>query len=351
MTKWSCYCRRSLNKRPKRPRLLGPDWESVKSKYTGIYRIYLDNVPSQEQCAEAGKSFHTDNITTKSIRLKYREAVDNGRRSGHGRVVHLFYDLCEKIWGGSPATEQISARIESSEVGASGPRTDDSDSQSGVSKRALKWAPAAPAPTTLTANQEPRSKRALKWAPAVPAPTTLTANQERPNAHSIIILALLKYLLMEWHHHLYIFTPPIHFSSHGAAKGRQHLRVGELKWTCRSVVGVQFGGLCLVWFGSQRSCPPPSFPKAKKLLISCHRGVYRREFRSKKRPAFSFCSLCSVDFTIDHGGSNDLTRHAKCKSHDKRANQPGRWEYVDGVVCYTSQLLHQPVGEEFEAFG
>ena len=40
----------------------------------------------------------------KSIRLKYRQAVDTGKRSGHGRVVLVYYELCESIWGGSPAT-------------------------------------------------------------------------------------------------------------------------------------------------------------------------------------------------------------------------------------------------------
>ena len=33
----------------------------------------------------------------KSIRLKYRQAVDTGKRSGHGRVVLLYYELCKSI--------------------------------------------------------------------------------------------------------------------------------------------------------------------------------------------------------------------------------------------------------------
>ena len=57
-------------------------------------------------------------VTTKlkNIRTKYRKAVDSGKRSGHGRVVTIYFDLCEKIWGGSPATTQISTGVESSDL-------------------------------------------------------------------------------------------------------------------------------------------------------------------------------------------------------------------------------------------
>ena len=38
-------------------------------------------------------------VTTelKAIRMKYRLAVDSGRKSSHGRVVFLYFDLCESI--------------------------------------------------------------------------------------------------------------------------------------------------------------------------------------------------------------------------------------------------------------
>ena len=48
----------------------------------------------------------------KAVRGKYQEAVDSGRRSGHGRVVLLYYELCERIWGGSPATQQLEVGVE-----------------------------------------------------------------------------------------------------------------------------------------------------------------------------------------------------------------------------------------------
>jgi hypothetical protein len=57
-------------------------------------------------------------LTTKlkNIRQKYRQAVDSGRRSGHGRVVMLYYELCEMVWGGSPATEQLETGLESTDL-------------------------------------------------------------------------------------------------------------------------------------------------------------------------------------------------------------------------------------------
>ena len=47
---------------------------------------------------------------------KYRQAVDKGTRSGHGRVVLLYFDDCEKIWRGCPATDHIGVGIESTDL-------------------------------------------------------------------------------------------------------------------------------------------------------------------------------------------------------------------------------------------
>ena len=78
-----------------------------------------------EEAQKSGKDYpHTKEKITKkvltsklkAIRIKLRETVDSGRRSGHGRVVLLYYELCEKIWGGSPATEEIQTGLESSEI-------------------------------------------------------------------------------------------------------------------------------------------------------------------------------------------------------------------------------------------
>lgn len=50
------------------------------------------------------------------IAKKFREAVDSGRKSGHGRVVLLYFDLCKGIWGGSPAISTIVEGIETTEI-------------------------------------------------------------------------------------------------------------------------------------------------------------------------------------------------------------------------------------------
>ena len=53
---------------------------------------------------------HIDDISplrVKAIRNKFREAVDSSCRSGHGRVVMLYYELCEKIWGGGLENTEI----------------------------------------------------------------------------------------------------------------------------------------------------------------------------------------------------------------------------------------------------
>ena len=50
------------------------------------------------------------------IRIKFRAAVDSGRKSGHGRVVLLYFDKCEDIWGGSPATTILPTGIETSQI-------------------------------------------------------------------------------------------------------------------------------------------------------------------------------------------------------------------------------------------
>ena len=52
----------------------------------------------------------------KAVRGKFRNAVDSGRRSGHGRVVLLYYELCEKVWGGSPATQQLNNGVETGDI-------------------------------------------------------------------------------------------------------------------------------------------------------------------------------------------------------------------------------------------
>lgn len=101
------------------------DWESCQSKYQDIHDKFVEHYPTPEEAKALGKEYpHSRTQMTKAIltsklktiRQKYRLAVDDGRRSGHGRVVLLFFELCEQICGGSPASTTISSGIETTEL-------------------------------------------------------------------------------------------------------------------------------------------------------------------------------------------------------------------------------------------
>ncbi|KAM4628576.1 uncharacterized protein ACJ7VT_001052 [Polymixia lowei] len=97
------------------------DWESCHAKYSDIFDAFLAQYPKNP----TDKDFpHDPNAITKSqvtakvknVRGKYRQAVDTGRRSGQGRVVLLFFELCEEIWCGSPATRSVDAGFETGDL-------------------------------------------------------------------------------------------------------------------------------------------------------------------------------------------------------------------------------------------
>ncbi len=98
----------------------GKDWESVKSKYEKIRQLFAErypNSPPEVTSEEYPKSQCLDSVTKdriaaklKSIRKNYKKAVDKGKRSGGGRVVMTFYDICQDIWAGAPATTSIEGK-------------------------------------------------------------------------------------------------------------------------------------------------------------------------------------------------------------------------------------------------
>ena len=97
------------------------DWESVKSKYEDITQKLRDSLPAENlpvKFPHAAVQI-TKNIVSsklKAIRINFRRAVDSGHRSGHGRVVYLYFELCEAVWGGSPATCEIDMGLESGDI-------------------------------------------------------------------------------------------------------------------------------------------------------------------------------------------------------------------------------------------
>ncbi|XP_037546441.1 uncharacterized protein LOC119423103 [Nematolebias whitei] len=96
------------------------DWESCQNKYVDILALFLEHYPteSSDEFPHSHADITRGNLTTKmkAVRGKYRHAVDTGRRSGHGRVVLLYFELCEQIWGGSPASTTISSGIETADL-------------------------------------------------------------------------------------------------------------------------------------------------------------------------------------------------------------------------------------------
>jgi hypothetical protein len=97
----------------------------VKSKYDDILEIFKEELPDTEEEAKVlSKSYHLKTEMTKTIlstklkniRLRYRKAVDMKNKSGQGRVVYVHYDICAKIWGGRPATEQMNSGIETDDI-------------------------------------------------------------------------------------------------------------------------------------------------------------------------------------------------------------------------------------------
>ena len=84
------------------------DWESVQSKFNGdILDMFQAEYPNSKNVAALGKEYPqkpediakaTLSTKLKAVRKKFRQAVNLGRKSGHGRVVLLYYKLGQEIW-------------------------------------------------------------------------------------------------------------------------------------------------------------------------------------------------------------------------------------------------------------
>ena len=101
----------------------GINFESKRTKYEQIKSRFCEQYPLQgkEDDEKFPRSNDLDLITKdrvsakmKSIRSNFKKAVDSGKRSGGGRIIFTFYELCEKIWAGSPAVRSIVGGIDTS---------------------------------------------------------------------------------------------------------------------------------------------------------------------------------------------------------------------------------------------
>ena len=67
-------------------------------------------------CSIFGHTHACTHVSYSVYLYYFLQAVDSNKKSGHGRAVLCFYHLCEEIWGGSPATEQMATGIDTEEV-------------------------------------------------------------------------------------------------------------------------------------------------------------------------------------------------------------------------------------------
>ena len=99
-------------------RFEGKDWEGIKSKYDKIRSLFAERYPKVncevEIDEEFPKSLSLDTITkeriaakVKNLRKNYKKAVDLGKKSGGGRIVMTYYDICNELWASAPATRSI----------------------------------------------------------------------------------------------------------------------------------------------------------------------------------------------------------------------------------------------------
>ena len=134
------------------------DWESVQRKYSDIldrFREEIDNSRgSGKDFPYKGEEISKQSLTNKlkSIRLKYTQAVDTGKWSGHGRVVFLYYEHCEGIWGGPPAMQQLAPGLESTDIGTVSENGDDRRETTSTSNP-------SPAPLDASTTSDASSKK------------------------------------------------------------------------------------------------------------------------------------------------------------------------------------------------
>lgn len=92
------------------------DWESIKTKYNIIHSDFVKAL--QERGDESPDKYTKERVVAKvkGLRLRYKAAVDSGKRSGGGRVVCSFFDQCSQVWGGSPAVESLENSIDTNSL-------------------------------------------------------------------------------------------------------------------------------------------------------------------------------------------------------------------------------------------
>ena len=117
----------------------GFDWESIKTKYVDSTEMFVKRYPTTATGTvdrdsypkfDSGNQFTKERVLLKikAIRVKYKAALDSGRRSGGGRVVATFFDMCSNTWAGSPSAQCIDCGLQSFNVGSVQKDTEEAES-------------------------------------------------------------------------------------------------------------------------------------------------------------------------------------------------------------------------------
>jgi len=95
----------------------GLEWESVKSKYGDIRKDFVTLNEQKDGLPHDLSLFTRERVASKikDIRKKYKKAVDPGKKSAGGRTVATFYDVCNEIWGGCPATTSLQHGVDTAD--------------------------------------------------------------------------------------------------------------------------------------------------------------------------------------------------------------------------------------------
>ena len=101
------------------------DWMKIRSRYDQIAAKMREEYPvaSSEDYPHVREEMTKERVAAKlkKIQAAYKKAVDAKRKSGGGRVVMTFYDICNDIWGGCPSINSLEDGIDSSAVDVDAP--------------------------------------------------------------------------------------------------------------------------------------------------------------------------------------------------------------------------------------
>ena len=95
------------------------DWSTCKTRYDSVFESFLEeygkktedeNFPHKSDLTIYKKVMIINKI--KRIKTNYSKAVESGNKSGNGRHIYIFREVCDNIWSGSPSVEAVAFGVE-----------------------------------------------------------------------------------------------------------------------------------------------------------------------------------------------------------------------------------------------